>query len=108
MQTHSRAVSFEGYMVDLHASPDECARRLDGYLAKSKQKLDEIADRVSWGEVVDYETHSWMLDQVDFLVDTIGDERLQLSDEMRSNLLQFLLAIANLNEEIRHKSALGL
>jgi flagellar biosynthesis regulator FlaF len=49
-----------------------------------------------------------MLDQVDFLVETIGDESLQLSDEMRSNLLQFLLTIANLNEEIRHKAALGL
>jgi flagellar biosynthesis regulator FlaF len=63
---------------------------------------------VSWGDGVDYETHSWMLDQVDFLVETIGDESLQLSDEMRSNLLQFLLTIANLNEEIRHKAALGL
>jgi flagellar biosynthesis regulator FlaF len=49
-----------------------------------------------------------MLAQVDFIVETIGSENLELDDEMRSNLLQLLLAIANLNEQIRHQASLAL
>ena len=35
-------------------------------------------------------TH-WMLAQVDFIIETIGDVSLELSDEVRSDLLQLLL-----------------
>ncbi len=49
-----------------------------------------------------------MLTQVDFIVETIGNENPELDDQMRSNLLQLLLAIANLNEQIRHQASLGL
>ena len=47
-----------------------------------------------------------MLDQVDFIVEIIGNEDLELGDEMRSNLLQLLLGIANLNEQIRSQGSL--
>ena len=46
-----------------------------------------------------------MLEQVDFIVETIGDESLDVGDEMRSNLLQLLLSIANLNEQIRSQTS---
>jgi flagellar biosynthesis regulator FlaF len=45
---------------------------------------------------------------VDFIVETIGNESPELSDELRSNLLQLLLAIANLNEQIRRQASLAL
>jgi hypothetical protein len=48
-----------------------------------------------------------MLDQVDFIVEAIGNETLELGDEMRSNLLQLLLALANLNEQIRRQTPLN-
>jgi hypothetical protein len=31
---------------------------------------------------------------------------LELGDEMRADLLQFLLAVANLNEQIRHQASM--
>jgi hypothetical protein len=46
-----------------------------------------------------------MLAQVDYIVETMGNDALEISDEMRSNMLQLLLAIANLNEQIRQGSS---
>ena len=69
---------------------------------------NEINELVSLGEAVDRDSRDWMLAQVDFIVEAIGNESLELGDEMRSNLLQLLLAIANLNEQIRRQASLGL
>ena len=52
------------------------------------------------GQGVDAEAFDWLLAQVDFVVDVVGSEDLILSDEQRSQLLQLLLDIANLNEYI--------
>ena len=98
----------QGCVIDLHTSSEEGGPRLDNYLQESTQKLDAINEHVSRGEVVNRDSHDWMLTQVDFLVETIGNESLELGDELRSNLLQFLLAIANLNEQIRHQASLSL
>ena len=46
-----------------------------------------------------------MLAQADFIVEAVGDENLELTDETRSELLQMLLAIASLNEQIRSRAA---
>ena len=56
--------------------------------------------------MVDHNSREWMLAQVDFIIETIGNEDLEIGDEMRSNLLQLLLAIANLNEQIRSRTPL--
>jgi hypothetical protein len=108
MPTDSRNAYSQGCVTDLPTRSVEGGLRLDNYLLKSTQELDAIHGLVNRGEVVDRDSHDWMLDQVDIIVETIGNESLELGDEMRSNLLQLLLAIANLNEEIRHQASLSL
>ena len=99
--------SSQGCLIDLPTSPGEGGLRLDSYLLKSTQELGAITELVSRGEVVGRDSRDWMLAQVDFIVEAIGDESIELGDEMRSNLLQLLLSIANLNEQIRHQASLG-
>jgi hypothetical protein len=97
-----------GCVIDPHTSSQEGAPRLDDYFLKSTQELNAIAELASRGEIVDRNSRDWMLDQVDFIVETIGDDGLEMGDELRSNLLQLLLAIANLNEQIRCQASLDL
>lgn len=107
MTTATRDGYPHGCVIDLHTSFEEGVLSLDDYLLKSSEMLGAITDLVNRGEKVDRESHDWMLTQVDFLVETIGNESLDLSDESRSNLLQFLLEIANLNENIRRQASLS-
>jgi hypothetical protein len=98
----------QGCTIELHPSIGESGPRLDNYFLKSTQELEAIAEIVSQGKVVDRVSRDWMLAQVDFIVETIGSERMELGDEQRSNLLQLLLSIANLNEQIRRQTSLSL
>jgi hypothetical protein len=98
----------QGCTIDLHPSIGESGPRLDNYLLESTQELEAITELVSRGKVVDRVSRDWMLAQVDFIVEAIGDETLELGDELRSKLLQLLLAIANLNEQIRRQTSLSL
>jgi len=102
-QTHSQPC-----VIDAPAGIVEGGVQLEDYIADSTQRLESISERSSQGEAVDAESRHWMLDQVDYIVETIGNESLEISDEMRSNMLQLLLAIANLNEQIRHDSSATL
>jgi hypothetical protein len=95
----------KGNAVDDRVSFVEGVAHLDDYLVKTTQRLETITGVAGQGEIVDHNSREWMLEQVDFIIETIGDESLQISDEMRSNLLQLLLAIANLNEQIRSQTA---
>ena len=97
-----------GCTIDLHPRFGETGPRLDDYLLKSTQELEAITELVSRGKAVDRVSRDWMLAQVDFIVETIGSERMDLGDEQRSNLLQLLLSIANLNEQIRRQTSLSL
>ena len=81
---------------------------LEDYLADSTQHLESIAERSAQGEPIDHESREWMLAQVDYIVESMGSDDLDISDDMRSNMLQLLLAIANLNEQIRHDSSHSL
>jgi len=98
----------QGCVIDSPTGFEEGGPRLDNYLFESTQKLGAITELVNRGDAVDSDSHVWMLAQVDFIVDTIGDESLELGDEMRSDLLQFLLAVANLNEQMRRQASLRL
>ena len=98
----------ETSVLEVTTHVGESASHLRDYLQSSMQELATITERVSRGEMVDFATHHWMLDQVDYIVEMIGDESLELDDELRSNLLQLLLSIANLNEQIRRQGSLGL
>ena len=108
MTTPCRTGSSQGSVIDLHTSFGEGAPALDNYLLQSRQQLHAITELANRGEVVDRDSRDWMLTQVDLIVETVGDEGLELDDDMRSNLLQLLLAIANLNEQIRSQASLNL
>jgi hypothetical protein len=81
---------------------------MDEYMHMATEKLQAIAELVNRGESVDQESHDWMLAQVDFLTDVFGNENLEFDDQLRSSVLQLVLAIANLNEQIRHQSSPNL
>ena len=81
---------------------------LNDYLLASRRQLNTITEMAANRETISRNSRDWMLTQVDFIIDTVGDECLELTEEMRSNLLQLLLAIANLNEQIRQQGSLGL
>jgi len=105
MTTPSPTSHPKGSTLDTRASFEEGVTRLDDYLVKSTQELESITVIAGRGDVVDHNAREWMLEQVDFIIKTIGDDSLEISDEMRSNLLQLLLAIANLNEQIRSQTS---
>jgi hypothetical protein len=90
---------------DARVGFEESVHQLDDYLVKTTQQLETITGIAGQGEIVDHKSREWMLEQVDFIIETIGDESLEIGDEMRSNLLQLLLAIANLNEQIRSQTS---
>jgi hypothetical protein len=77
----------------------------EDYIADSTQRLESIAEMSAQGEPVDRGSRDWMLAQVDYIVETVGNDDIQMSEDMRSNMLQLLLAIANLNEQIRQESS---
>lgn len=108
MNTSTRDSHLGTSVLKITTHPGESASHLNDYLENSMQELATITERVSRGEAVDFQTHHWMLDQVDYIVEVIGDESLDLDDELRSNLLQLLLSIANLNEQIRRQGSLAL
>jgi len=107
MQTYSGENSASSSVVDFPKISGGSIPRLEDYFLKSTRKLDAISERVGRSEKVDRASHDWMLSSVDFLVEAMGDEGPELGDELRSNLLQLLLAIANLNEGIRQQGLLS-
>jgi hypothetical protein len=108
MSTPSRDDYFQGSIAQPHTSIQGGVPRLDEYLLESTRELNTITELVSRGELVGHDLREWMLAQVDFIIETIGNEGLELKDEIRSDLLQLLLAIANLNEQIRCQNSLHL
>lgn len=108
MNTLSSSTQPETTVLELDATTSETSPHLDDYLASAMEELQRMTDRVNRGEAMDHDSRDWLLNQVDFIVEVIGNERLDLGDEMRSNLLQLLLAVANLNEQIRHQASLAL
>jgi hypothetical protein len=94
-------------VIEAPAGIAESGAQLEDFIAESTQRLESIAERSAQGESIDDESRAWMLDQVDRIVESVGSDSAEMSDEMRSNLLQLLLAIANLNEQIRHDSSVA-
>lgn len=105
MTTSCRDGYSQGCAIEPTAIFTGSSAQLKNYLLKSTQELNTISGCVSRGETVDHKSRVWILAQVDFIVETMGSEGLELADELRSDLLQLLLAIANLNEQIRRQTA---
>ncbi|MGH9678941.1 MAG: hypothetical protein ACRD4Y_03240 [Candidatus Acidiferrales bacterium] len=78
---------------------------VEHYLEFANVRLENAAEDFRSGQGVDADTMDWLLGQVDFVVETIGNENVALSEAQRSQLLQLLLGVANLNEYIRHETA---
>jgi hypothetical protein len=90
--------------------PDSLASQrlcVDHYVDHAFQKLDLATEHSRLGQDVDRGTLDWLLLQVDYIVETVGDESSTLDSETHSKLLELLLAIANLNEYTRHQSVGG-
>ena len=96
-----------GAVAELPAELDRSGTTLDIYTINSYRKLNDFAQAMEQGVVLGPEARAWMLDQVDFIVEAISDESQNLSDDLRSSLLQLLLAIANLNEQARRQAPAG-
>ena len=105
MTTSCRDGYSQGCVIESQASFQGDNARLQNYLLESTQELSVISGRVNREEPVDHDSRDWILTQVNFIVDTMGSEGLELGDELRSDLLQLLLAFANLNEQIRRQTA---
>ena len=108
MQTLANNDDTQEYVIDLQAFSAEGGEQMEEYLHNSTKMLEEITERANRGETIDRDSHDWMLKQMDIVVESLGSETLELSDAIRSNLLQFVLAIANVNEQIRHRASLSL
>lgn len=106
MTTSNRDGCSLGFGIDVPKNSEESGSRFVTYLQESRQKLGAIIDHFGRGEIVDHDSHTWMLAQVDFIVDLVGNDDLELGDEIRGDLLQFLLAVANLNEQIRQQASM--
>jgi hypothetical protein len=78
---------------------------LEHYVADATQRLDAAKDSLGSGRGVEDQKLDWLLAQVDFVVELIGDESLAPTEAQRSKLLELLLGIANLNEHIRRSTA---
>jgi hypothetical protein len=96
------------YAVVLDAGNHGGVPSLQDYLLHSKQELNAIAKSFAEKAAITLESRDWMLAQADFIVETVGDEAIETSDQMRSDLLQLLLAIADLNEQVRRRGASGI
>ncbi len=94
-------------VIDVPIDAGDRIANVGEYLSKATKQLEAMTELVSCGETIDPHSRDWILAEVDFLVETIGDENLEFDDQMRSDLLQLLLAFANLNEQIRHQASLS-
>jgi hypothetical protein len=101
MQISDDNLDFQDCVIDLPCSDIKNNLWMEEYLRQSNYRLGAITGRVNRGEKIDSDSHDWMLSQVDFIVESLGTESDELDDSLRSNLLQLILAIANLNEQIR-------
>jgi hypothetical protein len=108
MQTYTPENSMQECLLDSSSNEGKPVLLMDEYMHMATQKLEAIAKLANRGESIDKESHDWMLAQVDFLTDVFGNENLEFDDDLRSSVLQLVLAIANLNEQIRHQSSPNL
>ena len=105
MKTAIRTCHFADCKTEVPEGFGDGSLCLQHYVAEATFKLETAKNRFSSGLGVDGESMDWLLAQVDFVVETIGNENLILDDFQRSELLELLLGVANLNECIHHADA---
>ncbi len=105
MQTLTKTCRSDSCQAELAQGFEKIGLCPDHYLGDATERLGQASDRLKCGLGVDSESLEWLLDQVDFVVELIGTDPQGLAENQRSEFLQLLLAVANLNEEIRQRSA---
>jgi len=75
---------------------------LKHYLEKAFHNLATATLDFQCGRDIDEKAMDWLLAQVNFAVESLGEEDAQWDAEQRSMLLELILGIANLNEYVRH------
>jgi hypothetical protein len=101
MTAPSSTCQFQGCKAEVPPGFFDQGLCVDHYLARATEKLNAVTQTFRVGRNVDNEILDWLLAQVDFVVETIGDETVSLREDERTNLLELLLGIANFNEHIR-------
>jgi hypothetical protein len=89
--------------LDLPSSDIKNNLWMEEYLAQSNYRLEAIAEQVHRGEQIDCDSRDWMLNQVDFIVESLGTDSAELDDSLRSRSLQLILAIASLDQSSRNE-----
>ena len=90
--------------VDLPSSTIKDNLWMEEYLSQSNSRLEAIARKFHRGDPIDCDSRVWMLNLVDFIVESLGTDTAELDDPLRSSLLQLILAIANLNHSSRYET----
>jgi hypothetical protein len=106
MTTTSHMCHAENCAVEVPGVLDKEGLCLNHYLDEAFRKLAAATEHSHHGEEVDCVTMNWLLAQVDFTVDRLGQEETNWDPDQRSRLLELLLGVANLNEYMRHSTVL--
>jgi hypothetical protein len=106
MTTTSHVCHAENCAVEVPEVLDKEGLCLNHYLDVAFRKLGAATERFHLGEEVDCVTMEWLLAQVDFTVERLGQEDMNWDPDQRSRLLELLLGVANLNEYMRHSIVL--
>jgi hypothetical protein len=93
----------EDFLIDLPSISVRDNLWMEEYLSQSTGRLDSITALADQGEKIDRDSRNWMLNQVDFIVESLGADTGDLDESVRSGLLQLILAIANLDQRMRRK-----
>jgi len=107
MTTPIRTCHIEGCTAEIPGVLEKEGLCLRHYLEKAFRELGRATQDFQLGEEVDYHAMDWLLAQVDFVVDWLAEEDTNLDSDQRSQLLELLLGVANLNEYVRHSTVVA-
>jgi hypothetical protein len=102
MTTPKRICPAPRCTVEIPAALEKEGLCLQHYLEKAFHKLATVTLDFQCGREIDDYAMEWLLAQVSFAVESLGEEDAQWDAEQRSMLLELVLGIANLNEFMRH------
>jgi hypothetical protein len=102
MATPGPACAATGCSVEIPAALETEGLCLQHYLEKAFHNLATATQDFQCGSDIDDQAMEWLLSQVNFAVESLGQENAPGTAEQRSLLLELILGIANLNEFIRH------
>jgi hypothetical protein len=103
MWTSRNSPDFQDWTMQQPSGGSKSDPWMEEYLGQTNYRLGTITERFNRGETIDSDSRDWMLNQVDFVVEALGTDPVELDDSLLSNLLQLILAIANLDQQMRNE-----